>query len=181
MLLILEPGLAIETGAFGHWNAPSGIIPVRLIHILLVKRFEVYISLTEFARFRPDLLAEIMVLGGNIKPQIEPCPEAFYKPSMNQQPTTFLTGATGFVGASVARVLINKGHRMRALARPNNDRRNLDGLDIEIIEGDLGKPESYRHALKGCRALCSMSRRITASGFPIPPPCIASMLTARML
>jgi dihydroflavonol-4-reductase len=72
---------------------------------------------------------------------------------MTNKPITFITGATGFVGAAVARVLLGKGHRLRALARPNNDRRNLEGLDIEIVEGDLGKPESYRTALQGCQAL----------------------------
>ncbi len=67
--------------------------------------------------------------------------------------TTFLTGSTGFVGAAVARLLLAKGHRVRALSRPHNDRRNLNGLDIEIIEGDLTQPETYRDALKGCRNL----------------------------
>jgi dihydroflavonol-4-reductase len=66
---------------------------------------------------------------------------------------TFITGATGFVGAAVARVLIGQGHRLRALTRPNNDRRNLQGLDIELVEGDLGRPESYQAALAGCQAL----------------------------
>jgi dihydroflavonol-4-reductase len=70
-----------------------------------------------------------------------------------ESPTTFITGATGFVGAAVARVLLAKGHRLRALARPNGDRRNIQGLDIEIVEGDLGRPESYHAALKGCQVL----------------------------
>lgn len=69
------------------------------------------------------------------------------------QPLTFLTGATGFVGAAVLRVLIAKGHKVRVLTRPRNDRRNLKGLDVEICEGDLGDPESYRLSLKGCRNL----------------------------
>jgi len=72
---------------------------------------------------------------------------------MPEQPISFITGATGFVGAAVARVLIEKGHYLRALARPGNDRRNLKGLEIEIVEGDLGQPESYRAALTGCHAL----------------------------
>ena len=67
--------------------------------------------------------------------------------------TTFLTGSTGFVGAAVARLLLAKGHHVRVLSRPHNDRRNLNGLDIEIIEGDLTQPETYRDALKDCRNL----------------------------
>ncbi len=70
-----------------------------------------------------------------------------------EQKLTFITGATGFVGAAVARLLLSKGHRLRVLTRPNNDRRNLDGLDIEIVEGDLGHADSYRKGLEGCQAL----------------------------
>lgn len=72
---------------------------------------------------------------------------------MTDQPLTFLTGATGFVGAAVARVLLEKGHRVRALVRPQNNRKNLRGLDIELVEGDLTAPDSYRHAMAGCQAL----------------------------
>ena len=72
---------------------------------------------------------------------------------MSTQPLTFITGATGFVGSAVARCLLKRGHRLRVLSRPNNDRRNLEGLDIEIVEGDLGDPVSYTHTLAGCDAL----------------------------
>jgi dihydroflavonol-4-reductase len=52
--------------------------------------------------------------------------------------SAFLTGGTGFVGANLARLLLAEGWRVRALARPGSDRRNLDGLPLEIVEGDLG-------------------------------------------
>ena len=73
---------------------------------------------------------------------------------MTHQPITFITGATGFVGAAVARILLQQGHHLRILTRPNNDRRNLDGLSgIETVEGDLGDANSYREALQGCHSV----------------------------
>ncbi|MDD3028989.1 MAG: NAD-dependent epimerase/dehydratase family protein [Alphaproteobacteria bacterium] len=64
--------------------------------------------------------------------------------------TTFLTGATGFLGTAVARLLLRKGHRVRALVRPNSDRKNLEGLDLDLVEGNLTDPSSYRESLRGC-------------------------------
>ena len=68
-------------------------------------------------------------------------------------PITFITGASGFVGAAVARALIAQGHQLRALVRPHNNRNNLKGLDIDVVDGDLCDPNSYRKALAGCDAL----------------------------
>ena len=52
----------------------------------------------------------------------------------------FITGATGFVGSAVLRKLIERGHEVRAMVRPASDRRNLDGLSVEVVEGDLTEP-----------------------------------------
>lgn len=64
-----------------------------------------------------------------------------------------VTGATGFVGTAVARALIAAGRRVRALSRPNSDRRNLAGLDLEIAEGSLEDTSSLARAVAGCGAL----------------------------
>ena len=48
-----------------------------------------------------------------------------------------VTGATGFVGAAVARALLREGWQVRALVRGGADRRNLQGLEIETVPGDL--------------------------------------------
>lgn len=64
-----------------------------------------------------------------------------------------VTGATGFVGSAVARALAARGHTLRLLVRQGSDRRNIAGLDAELVEGDLGKPESFARALEGTSAL----------------------------
>jgi dihydroflavonol-4-reductase len=65
----------------------------------------------------------------------------------------FVTGATGFIGASIVRELLKDGCQVRALARPGSDRRNLEGLDIEIWEGDLSDRGSLIKGLTGCQTL----------------------------
>src|SRR5205823_12410718 len=64
-----------------------------------------------------------------------------------------VTGATGFVGSAVARVLLRAGHPVRVLARRNSDRRNLAGLAVEIAEGTLDDPATLAPAIAGCRYL----------------------------
>jgi dihydroflavonol-4-reductase len=64
-----------------------------------------------------------------------------------------VTGATGFVGAAVARALVASGHRVRVLVRPTSDRRNIDGLAIEPVIGSLENHESLTAALAGITAL----------------------------
>jgi dihydroflavonol-4-reductase len=73
--------------------------------------------------------------------------------SIGRPVNTLVTGATGFIGSAVARVLIARGHEVRALVRRGSDRRNLDGLPLEVVEGDLRDPGSLRQAMHGCKAV----------------------------
>jgi dihydroflavonol-4-reductase len=62
-------------------------------------------------------------------------------------PLTLVTGASGFLGWHVARVLTDRGHRVRALARASSEIRELD---VERVTGDLRDPESLTRAVAGC-------------------------------
>jgi dihydroflavonol-4-reductase len=64
-----------------------------------------------------------------------------------------VTGATGFVGAAVARALVNAGWGVRVLVRAGSDRSNLAVLPVEIAEGALANRESLVRALDGCSGL----------------------------
>ena len=64
-----------------------------------------------------------------------------------------VTGATGFVGAAVARALLQEGWEVRALARKGSDRRNLQSITVEVVEGDLADAASLAPALEGCAGL----------------------------
>jgi dihydroflavonol-4-reductase len=59
-----------------------------------------------------------------------------------------VTGATGFVGWHVARQLLERGEKVRALARTPERIRELDGIDA--VRGDLRDPDSLQRAVDGC-------------------------------
>jgi len=64
-----------------------------------------------------------------------------------------VTGGTGFVGSAVVRELLGEGYQVSCLARPESDLRNLAGLDVALVQGDLSDAPSLREALRGCQEL----------------------------
>jgi dihydroflavonol-4-reductase len=65
----------------------------------------------------------------------------------------FVTGATGFLGAHVARVLAEQGAELRLLVRPTSDLRNLEGLNADRVTGDLRSPASLEKGISGCEVV----------------------------
>ena len=65
----------------------------------------------------------------------------------------FVTGATGFVGSHVARVLAERGADLRLLVRSTSDTKNIEDLKAERVVGDLRHPESVERGMAGCDAV----------------------------
>jgi nucleoside-diphosphate-sugar epimerase len=61
----------------------------------------------------------------------------------------FLTGATGFIGAHVARQLIEAGHEVVAVVRTPTNAQDLAGLGIAVRKGDVTDKESMRAPMTG--------------------------------
>jgi len=65
----------------------------------------------------------------------------------------FVTGATGFVGSHVARVLTEQGADLRLLVRSSSEPRNIQALKADRVVGDLRDPASIEKAMAGCDAV----------------------------
>ena len=86
-----------------------------------------------------------------------------------------VTGATGFVGSAVARALATRGYGLRLMVRPESPRTNIEGLEAEIVLGDLTDPASLARAAAGCRFVAHV-----AADYRIWVPDPAAMLRANV-
>ena len=64
--------------------------------------------------------------------------------------TTLVTGATGFLGGHLVRLLAERGDRIRAFVLPGTARDPLRQLSAEIAEGDMRDDGAVRAAAAGC-------------------------------
>lgn len=62
----------------------------------------------------------------------------------------FVTGASGFIGANLVHELVARGHRVKALLRPDSDTRGLAGAQFDRVDGDLSDPAKLKQAMAGC-------------------------------
>lgn len=61
-----------------------------------------------------------------------------------------VTGGGGFIGSNLARALLEQGHEVRVLDNfSTGNRANLEGLDVEVVEGELRSYERVHNAVRG--------------------------------
>lgn len=65
----------------------------------------------------------------------------------------FVTGGSGFVGCHVVRALLERGAAVRCLVRSTSPRTNLEGLAVELVEGDLRDRGGLERAIRGCEVV----------------------------
>lgn len=68
-------------------------------------------------------------------------------------PKALVTGATGFVGSNLVRILLQAGWQVRALVRPSSPFLALEGLPVERAVGDLTDSPSLLKAVDGVDAV----------------------------
>jgi dihydroflavonol-4-reductase len=62
----------------------------------------------------------------------------------------FVTGASGFIGSNLVHELVARGHRVKALLRPQSNLRGLAGVDFERVDGDVADRAKLQNVLYGC-------------------------------
>jgi dihydroflavonol-4-reductase len=60
-----------------------------------------------------------------------------------------VTGAAGHIGNVIVRGLVKEGRLVRGLILPGEDISALEGLDVELVEGNVLQPDTLTRALDG--------------------------------
>ncbi len=70
---------------------------------------------------------------------------------MSSSGVTLVTGATGFIGSHVVHKLLRFGEKVRVFARESSSMKNLEGLGLDVVFGDMADRHSLKKAMSGCR------------------------------
>src|SRR5689334_1363447 len=74
-----------------------------------------------------------------------------------------VTGGAGFIGSHIVRELVSRGEEVRVLDNfSTGDAHNLDGLDVEIVEGDVTDLRMVRRAAGGMTHVIHQAAFISA-------------------
>jgi dihydroflavonol-4-reductase len=82
--------------------------------------------------------------------------------------TTLVTGAGGFLGGHLTRVLAARGERIRILVRPGADLSRLRSLVAEVVEGDIRDDRAVRSAAAGCRLVFHLAGVVSHNRRDLP-------------
>lgn len=75
-----------------------------------------------------------------------------------------VTGGTGFMGSMLVKRLVEKGHRVRVMAVENDPLlSNLDGIDCEIVTGDITKPQTLESPMGGVKTIFHLAAVLFSS------------------
>jgi len=80
-----------------------------------------------------------------------------------------VTGGAGHIGNVLVRDLVEKGERVRVLALPGEDVGSLDGVNVEIVRGNILNMEQLREAMSGARLVFHLASfvALTADKYPL--------------
>src|SRR6267378_6473603 len=90
----------------------------------------------------------------------------------------FVTGATGYIGFTVAVALRRAGYRVSGLARSESKARRLMQHEIEPVIGDLADPKTYLEAASECALLVHTAFDYSANGVAKDKTAIDTLLEA---
>lgn len=68
-----------------------------------------------------------------------------------------VTGGNGFVGTTLVKHLVDANYKVRVLAHHKKNLFHLEGLDIEVINGDITQPEITEKAVRGCSVIFNLA------------------------
>lgn len=84
--------------------------------------------------------------------------------------TVLVTGGCGFIGANLIRSLLSAGYQVRILDDlSSGSRENLDGIDAELIHGDVCDPVTVERAVEGCTGVVHLAAKSSVLESTVDP------------
>jgi len=74
-----------------------------------------------------------------------------------------VTGATGFIGTHLVKVLVEKGRDVRCLVRKTSNTKKIEAFNVELFYGDLLDKKSLEKALKGINIIYHLAGEVFTS------------------